>query len=312
MGDLHIQTPLLESTALSHCTGTQIWLKMEPLQPSGSFKLRGVGRACSFHRDRGVRKFISSSGGNAGIAVAYCGKKLHIPVTVVVPTTTPNRAVEIIRQEGAEVIVHGESWQEAHGHAQGMTDADRVLIHPFDDPLLWEGHATLIDEVAATGLKPEAILCSVGGGGLLCGVLEGLHRNQLDNIPVYAVETQGAASFAAALSAQKVVELDKIDTVATSLGAKKVCARAFSWSSEHEIFSQVVSDVEAVEACLSFVSDHRVVVEPACGAALAPLYRNASWLKNKQSVLAVVCGGVGASYDQLIQWRQELKTGRQG
>lgn len=308
MSDLHIQTPLLESAPLSGRTGTRVWLKMEALQPSGSFKLRGIGRACSRHRDRGVQEFISSSGGNAGIAVAYCGKKLNIPVRVVLPTSTPNRALESIRQEGAEVIVHGESWQEAHAHAQGLTDADRVLIHPFDDPLLWEGHATLIDEVAVAGLKPGAIICSVGGGGLLCGVLEGLQRNRMEDVPVHAVETEGAASFAASLSAQKVVELERIDTVATSLGAKKICRRAFSWSSEHEIISQVVSDLEAVEACLEFVNDHRIVVEPACGAALAPLYLHDSWLRDKRSVLVVVCGGAGTSYDQLNRWHQELKT----
>jgi len=308
MNKLHIQTPLLESVPLSKLTGTEVWLKMEALQPSGSFKLRGIGRACSYHRDRGVSGFISSSGGNAGIAAAYCGRKLNIPVTVVVPTSTPDRAVEMIRLEDAEVIVHGESWQEAHDYAVGLTGKDRVLIHPFDDPLLWEGHATLIDEVAAAGLKPGAVLCSVGGGGLLCGLLEGLHRNQMAGVPLYAVETAGAASFSASLSAQRLVELERIETVATSLGAKKVCAQAFSWRSEHEIISQVVSDAEAVEACLSFAADHRVVVEPACGAALAVLYHRAAWLKEHQSVLTVVCGGAGVTHEQLSRWHRELPS----
>lgn len=312
MSDLHIQTPLLESVPLSRLTATHVWLKMEALQPSGSFKLRGVGRACCHHVDRGVRAFVSSSGGNAGIAVAYCGRKLNVPVTVVVPASTPVRAMEMIRQEEAEVVVRGESWQEAHDYALSLADNDRVLIHPFDDPLLWEGHATLIDEVAAAGLRPEAVICSVGGGGLLCGLLEGLHRNQMKDVPVHAVETRGAASLAAALSARKLVELASIDTVATSLGAKKICGRAFSYRLEHEIISQVVSDSEAVEACLNFAADHRIVVEPACGAALAPLYLRSSWLKKKQSVLVVVCGGAGTTYDQLNRWHQELKSDRYG
>jgi len=310
MSDLHIQTPLLESVPLSRLTSTQVWLKMEALQPSGSFKLRGVGRACRHHADRGVRAFISSSGGNAGIAVAYCGRKLNIPVTVVVPGTTSERAVEMIRQEEAEVVVRGESWQEAHDYAAGLAGDDRVLIHPFDDPLLWEGHATLIDEIAVAGLRPEAVICSVGGGGLLCGLLEGLHRNQMGDVPVHAVETQGAASFAAALAAEKVVEIARIDTVATSLGAKKICDRAFSWRLEHEIISHIVSDSEAVEACLRFAADHRIVVEPACGAALAPLYLRSSWLKEKQSILAVVCGGAGTTYDQLSRYHQECNSKR--
>ncbi len=306
MTDLHIQTPLLESLALSRIAGTGVWLKMEALQPSGSFKLRGVGRACSHHVRRGVRAFISSSGGNAGIAVAYCGRKLSVPVTVVVPVSTPDRAVQMIRQEQAEVVVHGESWQEAHDHALSLTGVDRVLIHPFDDPLLWEGHATLIDEVVAAGFRPDGVVCSVGGGGLLCGIAEGLHRNQLTDVPVLAVETEGAASLAAAVSAQRVVELAKIDTIATSLGAKKISVRAFEWSSAHRIDSLVVSDLEAVDACLRFGDDHRLVVEPACGAALAPVYRGARWLKEKKSILVVVCGGAGVSFAQLNRWHRDL------
>lgn len=306
MIDLHIQTPLLESLPLSRSAGISVWLKMEALQPSGSFKLRGVGRACRHHVRRGVRGFVSSSGGNAGMAVAYCGRKLSVPVTVVVPVSTPDRAVQMIRQEEAEVIVHGESWQEAHDHALSLTTTERVLIHPFDDPLLWEGHATLIDEVVAAGFRPDGVVCSVGGGGLLCGVVEGLHRNQLADVAVLAVETAGAASLAAAMSAGRVVELAKIDTIATSLGAKKISARAFEWSSAHRIDSLVVSDLEAVDACLRFGEDHRLVVEPACGAALAPFYRGAEWFREKKSVLAVVCGGAGVSYDQLHRWHRDL------
>src|SRR5690348_7859379 len=89
---LHIETPLLESRPLSALSGATVWLKMEALQPTGSFKIRGIGLACEEHAGRGVRRFISSSGGNAGIAVAYAGRHLHIPVTVVVPRSTSERA----------------------------------------------------------------------------------------------------------------------------------------------------------------------------------------------------------------------------
>ncbi len=303
---LHIQTPLLESIPLSRQTGASVWLKMEAMQPSGSFKLRGIGRACSHHARRGVQAFISSSGGNAGIAVAYCGRKLSIPVTVVVPLSTPERAVETIRQEQAEVIVSGESWQEAHEYALNLAGSDRVLIHPFDHPLLWDGHATLIDEIVTAGLKPDAVVCSVGGGGLLCGVIEGLHRNKMADVPVLGIETEGAAAMAAALAAGNLVALEKIDTVATSLGAKKIAKRAFDWSFNHKIASLVVTDLEAVDACLQFASDHRLLVEPACGAALAGLYCDSEWLKDKQSILVIVCGGAGVTIDQLHRWKQDL------
>lgn len=104
---LHIHTPLIESRALSLAAGRNIWLKLDALQPCGSFKLRGVGHACEVHQARGARQFISSSGGNAGLAVAYAGRKLGVPVTVVVPETTTERAKELLRLENANVVVHG-------------------------------------------------------------------------------------------------------------------------------------------------------------------------------------------------------------
>ncbi len=308
MQALHIITPLLESPPLSRYTGARVWLKMEALQPSGSFKLRGIGRACSHHVSRGVKRLISSSGGNAGIAVAYCGRKLGIPVTVVVPLSTPERAIATIRSEQAEVIIKGESWQEAHDHARSLVGADSVLIHPFDDPLLWQGHATLVDEVIQSGLRPDAVVLSVGGGGLLCGVVEGLHSHGLGDVPVLAVETAGAASLGASLAAGRHLELERIDTVATSLGAKKVAARAWQWCADHEIVSHCVSDLEAVDSCLRFAADHRVLVEPACGAALAAVYGGHPLVMDRQEILLVVCGGVGVSFDQLQQWKVDLEN----
>lgn len=181
---------------MSLAAGRSIWLKMEALQPPGSFKIRGIGLACEEYVRRGARRLISSSGGNAGIAVAYAGRCLSIPVTVVVPETTSERAKELIRQEGAELIVHGPSWQEANAQAQSMIGATDAFVHPFDDPLLWKGHATLVDEVARSGSKPDAVVLSVGGGGLMCGIVEGLRRNDWADVPVVAVETEGADSLA--------------------------------------------------------------------------------------------------------------------
>jgi L-serine/L-threonine ammonia-lyase len=107
---LHIETPVLQSRPLSLLSRKSVWLKLEALQPSGSFKLRGIGAVCEQHARQGKERFISSSGGNAGIAVAYAGRQLSIPVTVVVPETTTKVAKRLIEQEGASVIVHGTSW----------------------------------------------------------------------------------------------------------------------------------------------------------------------------------------------------------
>lgn len=299
---LHLETPLLPSSALSPIAGRPVWLKLEALQPSGSFKLRGIGHACEVHARRGARRFVSSSGGNAGLAVAYAGRQLGIPVTVVVPESTSARARELLRLEEAELIVHGESWQEAHAHAQSLLGSDDAFLHPFDDPLLWQGHASLIDEVARAGFKPEAVLLSVGGGGLLCGVAEGLQRQGWGEVPILAVETEGAASYRAALEAGQPVTIDAIRSVATSLGAKRVCDQAVEWARQRPVRSLTVSDAGALTACERFLADHRLLVEPACGASLAPVYEGSAALAPYGNLLVVVCGGATASLEQLRQW----------
>ena len=299
---LHIETPLFRSRQLSQLSGRAIWLKMDALQVPGSFKIRGVGHACAEYVRRGARRLVSSSGGNAGLAVAYAGRSMGVPVTVVVPQTTSERAKELLRLEDAEVIVHGASWQEANERALSVVGAADAFLHPFDDPLLWQGHATVVDEVASSGLKPDAVVLSVGGGGLLCGVAEGLRRNGWSDIPIVAVETDGAASFHAAVRASQTVQIEQISSIATSLGAKRVCEQALKWSKERTIHSVLVSDKSAVAACERFLSDHRVLVEPACGASLALAYERVPALEAFETVLIIVCGGATSTVEQLRAW----------
>lgn len=245
---------------------------------------------------------ISSSGGNAGIAVAYAGRHLSVPVLIVVPETTSDRARALIRQEGAEVVVHGDSWQEANELAMSTVEESDVLVHPFDDPLVWQGHATLVDEVVRSGVSPDAVVVSVGGGGLLCGLVEGLRRNGWGDVPVIAVETEGADSLAQSMQAGSRLELPAITSLAITLGAKKICKRAFDWTREHPLQSIVVSDRVAVSACQRFLDDHRVLVEPACGASLAVVYDRAPDLEEFDSVLVIVCGGATTTLEQLREW----------
>ncbi len=299
---LHVITPLLESDAYSR-PGQRVWLKMEALQPTGSFKLRGVGHACEVLAARGARRLLSSSGGNAGLAVAYAGRRLGLPVTVVVPETTLDRPKALIGRQGAEVVVSGRSWTEANEHLSSLRQPTDAVVHPFDDPLLWDGHASMIDEVAAQGPKPDAVVLAVGGGGLMCGVLQGLAAHGWHDVPVVAVETEGAASLAAAVAAGRPVPLAAITSIATSLGARQVSDRAYAWTREHPVHSVVVTDAEAVRACLDFADDHRVIVEPACGAALAvAVQRPLPVLREAEDLLVVVCGGVGATHAQLVSW----------
>lgn len=304
---LSINTPLLESLPLTRLNTARVWMKMEAMQPSGSFKIRGVGHACEQHYARGARRFISSSGGNAGLAVAYAGRKLGVPVIVVVPESTTERARHLLSLEGAEVKIQGKTWADANDMALSLLGEGDAFIHPFDDPLLWEGHASMIDEVVKAGLRPDAVILCVGGGGLLAGVDAGLRRNHLD-IPVFAVETDGMASYQAALQAGCPVSLPELTGIATSLGARQVCQQAVNVAYERQIISVTVSDKQAADACLAFLDDHRTLVEPACGASLAALYEQKIDFSGMKNVLVIVCGGSTTTVASLLAYRDAVQA----
>ncbi|MCP4693617.1 MAG: pyridoxal-phosphate dependent enzyme [Desulfobacterales bacterium] len=301
---LHFQTPVMEHPVLSKESGKQVLMKMECFQPVGSFKIRGVGYLCRELVAGGAARFISSSGGNAGYAVAYAGRQLGVDVTVVVPETTAPEVRRSIEEQGAEVIVHGSVWDETHRYAMTLASEDASgYIPPFDHPSLWKGHATIIDELARQCEKPDAVVLSVGGGGLLCGVLEGLHRNDWRDVPVIAVETEGAASFHQSVVKGELATLAGITSIATSLGAKQVTPKALEWTKHHEIHSLTVTDGEAVNACLRFADDQRVLVEPACGASLSVVYNQPKIIASARTILVIVCGGIGATLSKLNHWK---------
>ncbi|MEM7194051.1 MAG: pyridoxal-phosphate dependent enzyme [Pseudomonadota bacterium] len=299
---LHHNTPLLESRKIS-IAGSRVWLKIEAMQPAGSFKNRGVGAACQHYASQGARHFVSSSGGNAGIATAYAGQQLNIPVNVVVPRNAPETAIAAMQEFGAGVEVNGDTWQEAHQRALSLVGDDSVVIHPFDDPILWPGHATLIDEVIDSGVRPDAVVLSVGGGGLLCGIALGLTNHGLSDCPIIAVETEGAASLHGAIRNDAPFMLDRIETIANTLGAKQVCEQARAVTRSHDVHSYLVSDKQALDACLRFRDQHRVLVEPACGAALSAVYEPPEVLNSIGNILVVVCGGMGVSDQQFKTWQ---------
>jgi L-serine/L-threonine ammonia-lyase len=296
---LHIETPLIISDVLSDLVDKDIRLKLDALQPSGSFKIRGVGFACEYFANKGAKSFLSSSGGNAGMAVAYAGKKLGIPVKVIVPETTSTRSISLLKKDNAEVIIHGSSWLEANELAQSILTDETAFIHPFDDELLWSGHSTIIDEVKATDFKPDLIILSVGGAGLLAGVIKGLLNNRWEDTPIMAVETFGAASLNNSLKKGETVELDKISSLATSLGAKKVSEGAFKLACAHNVISVLTSDLDTLLTCENFLSDHKILVEPACGAALSPVYNQMNELEAFSKILVIVCGGSTMSINDI-------------
>lgn len=305
MENLYVQTALVDMLNLS--TDKQKFaVKMECDQPAGSFKLRGMDYLCKQAVKDGASQLISSSGGNAGLSAAYAGRKLGVPVTVVVPESTPQEVLDLLRLQGATALVKGKVWDEADAYAKDLVEKTHgAYVPPFDNELLWEGHATMIDELKdQCASQPDAIICSVGGGGLLCGIMRGLLRNGWQDTTIIGVETTGAGSFHAAVNAGKPVVFP-IQTIATSLGAEKVSQQAVDYYQQYSIISQLVSDEAAKKACVRFADEYRKLVEPACGASLSLVYDQADVLKDFQNIVVIACGGAKVSLSQLQQWQAE-------
>ena len=316
MSSLYLETPLIRSHPLSALVGRDVYLKLDLLQPSGSFKDRGMANLCQ-QFDSNAR-LVSSSGGNAGLAVATVGRQLGQSVEVVVPETTKPLVIEKLTNLGAKVTVHGENWNAADTLAREWVEADpdrAVYVSPYDNPLLWTGHSTLVDEIKEQlDTAPAAIVVSVGGGGLICGVLEGLERNGLHQTAVVAAETEGCSSFGQSWEKGELVRLDAITSIATSLGALEVTPVSLERSRAHverggSVTSVLCNDAEAVDACWKLSQDHRWLIEPACGAALAAAYSDRLRTKllevsGEGPIVIVVCGGSGVNVDLLKQWKE--------
>lgn len=306
---VYIHTPVFENPIINARLGKRVFLKMECFQPTGSFKARGIGHKCRTAVEAGQTYLVSSSGGNAGYTAAYAGRVLGANVTVVVPETTSLLARQRIAGEGAKLIVHGAVWDEADAYARQQVDeTGAAYIHPFDDPVVWEGHATMVDEWVVQCHKPDAVVLAVGGGGLLCGVVAGMQRHGWNDVPVIAVETEGAASLARSIFAGEQITLPRIESIANTLGALRVTAQALEWTKVHPITPRLVTDADAVLACLQFADDLRVVVEPACGAALSLIYDNRHLLDSYQSILLIVCGGAGVTIQQLKDYSDRFSA----
>ncbi|XP_074061935.1 serine dehydratase-like [Macrotis lagotis] len=313
---LHIVTPLLESWTLSLVAGTTVFLKLENIQPTGSFKIRGIGHFCQEVAKKGCKHLVCSSGGNAGVAAAYAARKLGIPATIVLPKGANPTLLRRLEREEAEVQMVGKIWDDANMKAQELVKMNGwVNVHPFDHPLIWKGHGSIIHELKdSLGTPPGAIILSVGGGGLLAGVVSGMKEVGWQDVPIIAMETRGADCFNQAIQAKRLVTLPDITSLAKCLGAKTVASRALECIHECQIISEVVSDEEAIQAIERFLDDERMLVEPACGAALAGIYSGClgqlqaegHLSPNLGSIVVIVCGGNSIDQAELKSLRAQL------
>lgn len=305
---LHQETPLFLAHRLSEEQGRSIYFKMDCYQPTGSFKIRGIGQRCQEAKAAGYSHFVIASGGNAGLATAYAGWKLEVRTTVVLPLKTSVAMQDKIRSLGAEVKLAGQVWDEAHAVAVKLAEAvGAVYISPFDHPTLWKGHASVLAECAVQMPEPDVVVVAVGGGGYFCGVMQGLVEQGWNKTRVLVAETQGANCLQAALEAGERIALKSIDSIASSLGAKQVAKQAFEYAQQKRVETHVVTDKQALDAVGLFLEDIGTLVEPACGAALSAVYDPSAALKGASTILVLVCGGAGMNLAKYQEYQATIE-----
>ena len=219
--------------------------------------------------------------------------------------------VDLIRKAGAsDVIQKGATWFDADTYLRQEIlpkDSGGVYVPPFDHEEVWNGNATVSQEIRSQlGEDPAIIVCSVGGGGLFSGIMRGLGKA---STKVIAVETIGAESLHLALKAGERISLPGITSLATSLGAVRVCEQCFEDGQDHRVTSVTVTDEEAVKACLRFADEERMLVEPACGATLALAYEDRLEsiipdLNEESKVVLEVCGGRNITVGMLAEYAE--------
>lgn len=287
-----VVSPCPESIPLSEITGARVFCKLDNLQRTGSFKERGARNALlqltARQKKRGV---IAASAGNHALGLAYHGRLLGIPVTVVMPDYAPLIKVSTCKRLGAQVIVSGRDFAEARICADALAAGEGLsYIHGFDDPAIIAGQGTMALEIFEQVKDADAIVCPIGGAGLIAGIAVAAKACK-PRLKIFGVESVATASFTAALKAGRPVAIQRRATLADGLAVLKVGANAFELA-RHRVDGVVrVSEDSIALAILRMVELEKTVVEGAAAAPLAALMSGLlPGLRGKKVVLTL-CGG---------------------
>jgi threonine dehydratase len=287
-----IVTPCPESIPLSEITGARIVCKLDNFQRTGSFKERGARNALlrltSAQRRRGV---VAASAGNHALGLAYHGKLLDVPITVVMPDYAPLIKITTCQKLGARVLIHGRDFAEARAEANRLVDAEGLrYIHGFDDPDIIAGQGTLGLEILKQVPDVDAIVCPIGGGGLIAGLAVAV-KTLRPRVKLIGVESTATANFTAAMRAKKPVVGARRPTLADGLATLTVGANAFALARSR--VDQVITVTEdwIALAILRMVELEKTVVEGAAAVPLAAMMSGQLKKLAGKRVALVVCGG---------------------
>ena len=282
-------TGLIYSQFFSKATGNYVYLKPENMQVTGAYKIRGAYYTISTLSDQEkAAGLITASAGNHAQGVAYAAKHANVPATIVMPTTTPLIKVNNTKNYGANVVLHGATFDDAAEEAARRSKEDGLTyIHPFNDLRVATGQGTISYEIFSNLPDVDIILVPIGGGGLASGVST-LAKLLNPNVKVIGVEPTGAASMKASLEAGHIVTLPTVDTIADGVAVKTPGDQVFPYIQENLDDIITIEDNELVSAFLDMTETHKMIVENAGLLTVAALYHLDC--KN-QNVVPILTGG---------------------
>jgi threonine dehydratase len=313
--DVAIESPLEQMPRLSHRMGNTFWLKREDLQPIFSFKLRGAyNRMCHLSDEERLKGVVAASAGNHAQGVGLSAQKLGVSALIVMPTTTPPIKVQAVKDFGAEVVLFGDSYDEAYEKAAVIAaEQGRTFIHPYDDPEVIAGQGTVAMEIIRQHNDPfDAVFIPVGGGGLIAGMAAYI-KTFWPDVKVIGVEPVDAASLHDALKADERIILDQVGLFADGTAVRQVGAENFRIARETVDEVILVGSDEICAAIMDIFNDTRSIAEPSGALAVAGAKKYIEREKVTEQQFAVINSGANVNFDRLrhIAERAELGEKRE-
>ncbi len=266
------RTSLIYSTSFSKNTGNNVYIKPENMQVTGSYKIRGAYyKLSTLTKEKGKKGLITSSAGNHAQGVAYAASQMGMKATIVMPTATPLVKVNRTKQYGAEVILHGNFFDEASSYALKLAEEKGyTYIPPFNDLDVSTGQGTIGYEILKDLPDVDIILVPIGGGGLSAGVST-LVKMLNPHVRVIGVEPAGAASMKASIEKGEVVTLNKVDTIADGVAVATPGDKVFPFVQKNIDDIILIEDYELIDAFLDVSENHKMIVENAGLLTIAAL-----------------------------------------
>ena len=311
--DVAVETPLDAAPNLSARIGNTILFKREDMQPVFSFKLRGAyNKIAQLSPEKLKRGVICASAGNHAQGVALSAAKIGCRAVIVMPTTTPQIKIDAVRSRGGEVVLAGESYDEAYARALELEKAEKLtFVHPFDDPEVIAGQGTIGMEILRQHQKPiHAVFCCVGGGGLISGVAAYIKRLRPET-KIIGVEAVDSDAMTQSLQAGKRVRLKQVGLFADGAAVKYVGEETFRLCQQY-VDEMICVDTDAICAAIKDVfEDTRAVLEPAGALAVAGAKAYVAHHRLKNKTLVAIASGANMNFDRLRFVAERAEVGEQ-